>query len=300
MKVGIAVTAFRVGLQLASADAGGRFSRDTGSRKEAAKADSPCQLCVILDAPPAVMPGEVSAADAGMQLTSAMGLRTRLLLGALTMTAPLAFSAENAAQSSGCLYSVAVGPDAQPVVPCDDNDPLGVGTDKDVRAVMRTLGIEPSLVRFRGCQNSRFSAAPDGGSQAPNRRYVVTYPSNSVGMYLAPITHELAHVLQMERTGGLQALRQKLVSKRVELEADFLSGAVFAQTLKHASLNQFQHNLSLIGQYVELSTEAHGTPEQRTSAFRRGVFFDFETAKRGMRVLSEYFQANIYGQIVRF
>jgi hypothetical protein len=127
---------------------------------------------------------------------------------------------------------------------------------------------------------------------------VIPYPSGVKSAFLAPITHELAHVLQIEMVGNLERLKDSMESKRIELEADFLTGIAFSHFLEQARLGEFQHNLSLIGLYRDSSSDAHGSPMERTAAFRRGVFFTFANVSETFRRASQDFQANIYGEII--
>lgn len=206
-------------------------------------------------------------------------------------------TADKQRPSMGCLYSVTVGSEATPVLPCIDADPLKLAEDTDVRTVMQLFGIHLNKVRFKGCTNSRFSVTPDVKSEAGDQRYIVTYPIDIVQSYVAPITHELAHILQMEIAGGLDPLRDAFTSKRVELGADFLAGIVFSNSLLHIDINRFQHNLSLMGQYVELDVDAHGSPSQRNAAFRTGAYWNFDAWNRDIRRVNNEFQQNHYGKI---
>lgn len=197
-------------------------------------------------------------------------------------------------RSSGCLYAVYVGPDKAKVEPCTPGDPQKLASDKKVRAAIQALGLNDVAIRFNGCKTARYSAAPDEGP----RRYVITYPSVDGESHIAPITHELAHVLQMEIAGSLQAL-QRNPSRKIELGADYLTGIVFVQHLSDIGYNEFQHNLSLIGLFVELDATAHGTPAQRTAAFRFGANLKFEEMDRSIRRAYEEFLSDAYGQIVQ-
>jgi hypothetical protein len=223
-----------------------------------------------------------------------------LLVAVLLVRAEEGLTADGQQSSNGCLYAVMVGPEATPVVPCVDVDPLNLANDPDILKVMRAFGIEPDKVHFKGCKKLRFSAAPDGMAKEGDHQYLVTYPIEAAQSYVAPITHELAHVLQMEMAGGLVPLRDAFGSKRVELGADFLTGIVFSNFLQYINVNQFQHNLELMGLYVEFEEKAHGTPEQRAQAFRYGVYFNFDNVKRDISMASDHFQSNIYGQIINF
>ena len=201
--------------------------------------------------------------------------------------------------SDGCLYALSHGAQATPIDPCPETDPLNLANDPDIQKVMRVLGIEPSQIRFKGCSGLRFSAAPDVMANGVIERYLITYPIEAAQSYLAPVTHELAHVLQMEMAGGLDPLREALGSRRIELGADYLAGVIFSNALQNIHVNQFQHNLSLMGRYIELDALAHGTPSQRTAAFRLGVYLNFNDYNRNIRMVSDHFQSDEYGNIVQ-
>ena len=202
--------------------------------------------------------------------------------------------------SHGCLYAVTKGPEKTPVVPCVNADPLNIAGDPDIRKVMKAFGVEPWKVRFKGCKNIRFSVKEDRMHARGSRKYLITYPNEVEQSYVALITHELAHVLQMEMAGGYRILRDTFITKRIELGADYLTGIIYSNYLKKNDINQFQHHLSLMGQYLELDEDAHGNPSQRSGAFRFGLFFDFNTVDRDIRKASENFQFDVYGQIIQF
>jgi hypothetical protein len=197
--------------------------------------------------------------------------------------------------SRGCLYSTYVGANRVPVVACDDEDPMGLAKKADIVKVMKAMDIDPRSVRFKGCKGARFSTGANGDAQ---HRYVITYPTEISDAYLAPVAHELAHVVQMEMAGGLEPLRTAFISKKIELGADYLAGLVLSSVAKNtdANANLFQHSLFLMGVYVELDADAHGTPSQRTAAFRYG-WINLDKVEADMRKASEYFQANFYATI---
>jgi hypothetical protein len=177
------------------------------------------------------------------------------------------------------------------------SDPLSIGKNAEVRKVMEAFSIAPGMVVFRGCSRFPFSTAVDGS--APDR-YLITYPLEATDSYLAPITHELAHVVQMRMYGGLEPLHEQLKSSlRIELGADYLAGLAYSRVLNNVSQDTFQHNLSLIGLYREASFNRHGTPAQRTGAFRYGLI-DLMKADKSVERASQNFQANLYVQIIRF
>lgn len=165
-----------------------------------------------------------------------------------------------------CLYGTFTqGDETTPIQPCGA-DVKGIGTDPNVLAVMRTFNIPTNVVVFQACPGGRFSAMPDGNDA---KRFLVRYPSTAKANYLAPIVHELAHVVQMREAGGLAALKPKENSRRLELGADFLAGLAFNMSLHQLNSGDFETNLQLAGSY-KVETDDHGTPEQRTLAFRRG------------------------------
>jgi hypothetical protein len=131
---------------------------------------------------------------------------------------------------------------------------------------MSVLGIPNDAVKFKACPGGRFSARPSGNTTAP---YIVEYPSEAKSGYLSPITHELAHVFQMQKAGGLEPLRRNFETRKIELGADFITGLVYSKMLSHMKLADFETNLELAGSYRVDAT--HGLPTHRTTAFRLGV-----------------------------
>lgn len=190
-------------------------------------------------------------------------------LGMLVVTLPMQLTAADDRIPS-CLYGTFTqGEEKAPVEPCL-GDIKNIGMDPHVQAVMRTFNISRSAVVFSACPGGRFSAMPAGADDG--KRFVVRYPSTvRSDEYLAPIVHELAHVVQMRSAGGLAALSPELNSRRIELSADFLGGLAFNLSLKHLNKGNFETNLQLVGSY-NLEPDDHGTPEDRTVAFRLGVY----------------------------
>lgn len=224
-------------------------------------------------------------------------LRRSLLIAVFSVWIVCGHRAGAQPLSLGCLHAITVGPGAIPFEACPPADPLKLANDPDILALMRALGIEARKVEFRGCRKSRFSVTPVLG---PGGKYIVTYPTEAARTYIAPITHELAHVVQIDMAGGLAPLRDALGSKRIELAADYLTGILFVSSLRNIDVSQFQHNLSLMGAYIELDADAHGTPAQRIGSFRFGLRFNFDTVGRDIRRASNHFQAEVYGHIVQF
>lgn len=207
--------------------------------------------------------------------------------------------------SVNCLYSfhVGTGNSAKPVVACGYEDPRLIGDDARIKKTMEALGIPHALVTFRGCAGLDFSAAPDTRVGAGKNQYVVSYPSDlqsPINVMVAPIVHELAHVGQMRAAGGVENLRRIYESRRVELGADFVAGLIFATALKGDDIKDFLLNLRLIGGYHVRDVESHGTPEQRTGAFRRGAFLQYPYNELSIPKSEKYFQENDYANLLVF
>lgn len=198
-----------------------------------------------------------------------------------------------------CLFDNVVGSEQRNVTRCDtgSEDASNIARNPNVLKIMAAFKIAPDSVRFLGCSRIPFSAGNDF-IEGRKIKYVITYPTEATA-FLAPIAHELAHVLQIETAGGLSALRAQRRSKEIELGADFLTGVAFSQVLPSADLDEFQHSLSLIGAYVELDPEAHGTPAQRTAAFRTGVFLSFDRVNWDFRQADKYFHTDVYGAVAQ-
>ncbi len=197
-----------------------------------------------------------------------------------------------------CLYSKTpdtAGTALQAAACTNKEDPAGLGGDPDIRKVIAALGLQDVRIRFSGCAHGLFATETTGLASAPS--YRISYPllpaaqanaagspaGNPVGTagrnpYLAPITHELAHVLQLRQKGGRNALLTGRQILSVELAADFIAGIAFKRIEALDSLNSFQQNIALVGLYREREEDAHGTWEQRTWAFRRGVFYPADPA----------------------
>ncbi len=189
-------------------------------------------------------------------------------VGMLVVTLPMQLTAADDRITS-CLYGTFTqGEEKAPVEPCV-GDIKNIGMDPAVQAVMRTFNIPRSAVVFSACPGGRFSAMPAGADDG--KQFVVRYPS-IVGSdrYLAPIVHELGHVLQMRSAGGLAALNPEIYSVRIELGADFLAGLAFNLSLQHLNNGDFETNLNLMGSY-KMERDYHGKPEHRGGAFRVGA-----------------------------
>jgi len=198
------------------------------------------------------------------------------------------------AVSTGCLYATSVNNNL--VSPCTGSDPKGIARDPDVRRVIHFLGLDSVDIVFEGCAGAPYRTTPASGTATD--KFIIRYPSNVRNGHVAPIAHELAHVYQIRQAAGLNGLTARLESRRIELGADFLVGLAFSQALSGVEAAEFQHNMSLLGLFYELDAGAHGTPAQRTAAFRTGVYFKFNEFDSNVRRVSDYFQANLYGPLL--
>jgi hypothetical protein len=225
---------------------------------------------------------------------------TRLILKAgLIIFIITGASAEQQYSRSGCLYSTFVGGSTQ-VGPCSDKDILNVADDLNIKKIMREFSIPNTQVRFVACDNAEFLAQPDLDFEGAERKYIVKYHKKASNTYLAPITHELAHIMQMEMNGGIDNLWNVYKeSKKIELEADYLAGIAFQNTLVNLDINLFQHSLLLMGKFVENFEHAHGTPSQRMAAFRFGNHMEFNSVGGDFKKASRSFRDKEFGHVLQ-
>lgn len=218
----------------------------------------------------------------------------------MAMFASAALAADTGISTEDCMF--ATHADGKELKPCADNDPLMLHNNAKLELAKQALKIRPGRVSFRGCTGQRFATYINSATKGGEYRYVVTYPSETRSDYLAPVIHELAHVMQLESVGGSKvAVRSARgnESLRVELEADYLTGMVFSQVLKADSVVAFQHNITFAGMFKEGEYDAHGTPSQRTSAFRMGYYQTLGEDLPDIKTAALHFQANVYGDLAR-
>ena len=199
--------------------------------------------------------------------------------------------------TSGCLFATTVGDGAEEVSvgSCHHPDPLELARNPQVLKLIAAIGVKPELISFSGCPGNLYALRLEAGG-----RYVVTYPPEIKDGFLAPVAHELAHIVQSEAAGGYVKLIERYRSRRIELGADYVAGILFRQVLPEASRNIFQNHVKLKGLYRESLDGAHGTPNQRTSAFRMGVVGRIQKTGAGLAESSEHFQEDIYARIVLY
>ncbi|MGK7870553.1 hypothetical protein [Falsiroseomonas sp. E2-1-a20] len=204
-------------------------------------------------------------------------------------------------QADDCLFSQATSnASAQGCT----GDTLNLRSQPQVRFVIEEVSARTTEIELRGCQEAPFEVV---SLRTPANRFRINYPiARNVGddSYIAPITHELCHVQQIRSAGGILQLRQTVQnsSARIELGADFLTGVLYKKYLEKVgaggqqrNLRQFQHSLDLLGSYRS-DEGSHGGPVHRIHAFRRGFFF--QEFQRPLPELHDYFQREIYGNII--
>jgi hypothetical protein len=203
------------------------------------------------------------------------------------------------------LSGVTVGEDSRPVELCEPGDPLGIADNQDIASAIRYLAIDPDDIRFNGCPRGEFAVGLDP-LRADGRGYLIMYPVDVGDRFVAPVTHELAHVLQIQVAGSMSIL-QAQNSKRIELGADFITGIVFHALFESdirtdmrglaaakRRRGEFANNIRLTGSYIEESGDAHGDPSDRSTAFRWGLNFRFREEVPDVRVASSYFADVLY------
>jgi len=192
--------------------------------------------------------------------------------------------------ANDCLY--AFTSDGKSITACEDHDPLSLKDNPDILKVMRYADIDPQSVYFRGCDQGDFYV-----SELDNGKSVVNYDASiQIGQLLAPVVHELMHVLQIRSANGLVALREQLGSLPLELEADYMAGVIYTRLFSARELKEFEQNLKLTGRYKENAAQAHGTPEQRDVAFRFGVFLRDDQIS--ITELRNYFEGDVLGDVL--
>jgi hypothetical protein len=161
---------------------------------------------------------------------------------------------------------------------------MQLAAEPRLRAARDSFGLSDVRIVFRGCAAAAFTtrALPSASSA---RSYQITYPSglDAIDRYIAPITHELGHVVQMEAAGGPARLSQTITPLERELGADFLAGLALRNSIGDPRRSLFKENLNLTGNYCEAGADAHGSPEQRSGAFQTGFMFDYAAVGQDAR-----------------
>jgi hypothetical protein len=214
----------------------------------------------------------------------------------LIISAVFACGYSSEVSNTNCLYAITL--DDKPVAYCPLLDESKLSDDKRVKHVIKSLGLNAAEISFRSCAGQPYHVSANQ-QRNENTIFVITYPLPVDKHYIAAITHELSHVKQIKVAGGMEALQNSYInrSKELELEADYISGVVFSSDLISFTINDFQHGLPLMGRYRELSHEAHGKPEERTSAFRLGLFLVSREGPHTIDDAMKKFREGIYEEI---
>jgi hypothetical protein len=172
-------------------------------------------------------------------------------------------------------------------------DELGFSQAAAVRSVEGLFGLDPTEIRFVGCDIAPFYARID--RTEPKLHFEILYNSKAdqSGVVIA-IFHEIGHVYQLKQAGSHQRLLMSLHQdlQRAELGADYLAGIAIGRL--HMDEKQFAVGLALVGSYAHQSTP-HGLPHERSAAFNYGNT-DAKT-DQSLGALYSDFQDNSYGQI---
>lgn len=191
-----------------------------------------------------------------------------------------------------CLFAFPQAGAAAVVQPCGP-DGKDVVKNAAIQSVMQRFNITTEEVKFQECPGGAYLAMPDVSNE---NKYIIQYPKETGDDFVAPITHELAHVFQMRLAGGLQNLRDSNNPRAIELGADFLSGILFRTTLKHLPGNEFENSLSLVGSY-DPKKKSHGLPNHRQQAFRLGFIGKYPHDELKLNESWNYFRENDYARI---
>ena len=128
--------------------------------------------------------------------------------------------------------------------------------------------------RLRGCIPGMFEShtrkLADG-----KRQFFIDMPAGTHferESLSAIFAHELIHVLQYATHGSYSKVKEHYNNDilAVELAADFGAGYLLSQT---DMANVYEMNPELSGRYTYLLPNTHGTPSERTEAFRSGLYF---------------------------
>ncbi len=177
-------------------------------------------------------------------------------------------------------------------------DTANLATTDYVARARTVMGLKDINVLFLLCDSTGFltKRSPSGTV------YTIRYPTlDDARRYKAPIIHELAHVLQLERSGGMSALSQSLngSTPRIELGADFLAGVVYKRLWPtDDDTFEYQSDVQLLGSYHLEDAERHGTPADRNSAFRLGYFLN-DRKVDDLWLDHQYFQSKLFSQFMQ-
>lgn len=169
----------------------------------------------------------------------------------------------------------------------------------EVGAVIRALDLENIPIRFLACRDYGFSASSSRANGI--FRATVTYPvqgSNGIERaQIAPLAHELGHVVQLLQADGVAKLKALLPSVEREVGADFLAGYALRRMLIGQNVTDFASSRDLPGQYI-VTADDHGEPLLRTNAFRRGFYLIDRERPTSVPELHLRFQTTIINELL--
>ena len=129
-------------------------------------------------------------------------------------------------------------------------------------------------VQLRSCPRDMFFAHTRP-SEVHGRIFYIDMPATrhlSEDTLGAVFAHELYHVFQFVRFGSQKEVMAYYGDdiKSTELAADFGAGYLLSKT---ALPNVFEMNPELSGGFRRTRDHSHGTPAERSTAFRQGLYF---------------------------
>lgn len=172
-------------------------------------------------------------------------------------------------------------------------DPLRIARWDEIIRAVHIYGLDEIPIVFLQCSYPVFETLGKG-AQPGRRSYTIRYSMHHAKDkrdLLAPLIHELAHVYQSQQLHSYTELRRQPILPN-ELSADFLAGIVFSKMKDKFDLSLFQQNLILSARYIEHSEEAHGTPVQRISSFRMGIFLQPRALGDNLALADQEFRQN--------
>jgi hypothetical protein len=180
-----------------------------------------------------------------------------------------------------------------------ESDPRGIASHFSVLNILDTLELMDATIRFFGCERTEFKTGMVPGWDPSEDYFVVYYPVapelDERGL-LPPILHELGHVYQLKHAGSMQALRAENESLKIEMGADFLAGlgSRYDGIVRPVD---FVASNNLVGLYRETSDQ-HGSPEQRTSAFVAGFEYIMVFRPYSPSAAYAHFQSSLFNEIL--
>jgi len=129
-------------------------------------------------------------------------------------------------------------------------------------------------VQLRSCPRDRFFAHTRP-STVHGRIFYVDMPKArqfAMDTLSAVFAHELYHIFQYMRYGSFEEvmLHYGDEMKSAELAADFGAGYLLSKTNLP---NIYEMNPALSGGFAQTRDDSHGTPAERSTAFRLGLYF---------------------------